>query len=356
MRSRILVVCRVDPRRDASGPAHKASSRSRTKRSGSMPRVGAPVPSPDGKWVVVSVTQPAYDDKDQTADLWLVPADGSAAPRRLTSTKATESGVAWSADSRRIAFATRREGDDVNQIYSLDLANGGEATRVTSLSTGAASRRGVPTARRSSSRASSTPTPPTTRPTRRSPPSARIRSTRSGPTTAFPFDTGIAGSTIIRSTCSCRISIRRARRRICWPARNSSGIPASADAGSTRARNWTPSGRPTAARSCLPRRPIAPQRRSRPSTSISIRCRPPAASRRSSLAAGSRTNIPDFVRTGVRSTSRRAPTTSRCMRSIVSPWLRGPLTERSAIRSFCRKDSIAPSRAGRFQRTARRST
>jgi dipeptidyl aminopeptidase/acylaminoacyl peptidase len=104
-----------------------------------MPRVGAPVPSPDGKWVVVSVTQPAYDDKDQTSDLWLVPADGSAAPRRLTSTKATESGVAWSADSRRIAFATRREGDDANQIYSLDLTSGGEATRVTSISTGAAS-------------------------------------------------------------------------------------------------------------------------------------------------------------------------------------------------------------------------
>jgi dipeptidyl aminopeptidase/acylaminoacyl peptidase len=104
-----------------------------------MPRVGAPAPSPDGKWVVVSVTQPAYDDKDQTADLWLVPSDGSAAPRRLTSTKATESGIAWSADSKRIAFATRREGDDANQIYSLDLAGGGEATRVTSISTGAAS-------------------------------------------------------------------------------------------------------------------------------------------------------------------------------------------------------------------------
>src|SRR6266853_73654 len=104
-----------------------------------MPRVGAPVPSPDGKWVVVSVTQPAYDDKDQTADLWLLTTDGNAAPRRLTSTKATENGVAWSADSRRIAFTTRREGDEVNQVYSLDLAGGGEATRVTSLSTGAAS-------------------------------------------------------------------------------------------------------------------------------------------------------------------------------------------------------------------------
>src|SRR5580765_7897553 len=104
-----------------------------------MPRVGTPALSPDGKWVVMPVTMPAYDDKDQTSDLWLVPADGSAAPRKLTSTKAAESGVAWSADSRRIAFATRRENDEASQSYTLDLAAGGEATRVTSISTGAAS-------------------------------------------------------------------------------------------------------------------------------------------------------------------------------------------------------------------------
>src|SRR4051812_25677596 len=104
-----------------------------------MPRVGAPAPSPDGKWVVMSVTMPAYDEKDQTSDLWLAPADGSARPRRLTSTKAAESGVNWSADSRRIVFSTRREADEANQIYTLDLLAGGEATRVTSLSTGASS-------------------------------------------------------------------------------------------------------------------------------------------------------------------------------------------------------------------------
>ena len=57
-----------------------------------LKRVGAPIPSPDGKWVLFSLTEPAYDEKDQTADLWIVPADGSAKPRRLTSTKAAESG------------------------------------------------------------------------------------------------------------------------------------------------------------------------------------------------------------------------------------------------------------------------
>ena len=101
-----------------------------------MPRVGAPAVSPDGRLAVFSVIEPGYDAKDQVSDLWVVPVDGSSASRRLTSTKTAESGVAWSADSKRIAFATRREGDDRNQIYVLDL-NGGEARRITNVSTGA---------------------------------------------------------------------------------------------------------------------------------------------------------------------------------------------------------------------------
>ncbi|PYS46633.1 MAG: prolyl oligopeptidase [Acidobacteria bacterium] len=104
-----------------------------------MKRVGAPLPSPDGKWIVFSMIEPAYDEKDQVSDLWIVPADGSAKPRRLTFTKGGESGAAWSPDSGRIAFSAKREGDDTAQIYVLDVAMGGEAVRVTSLSTGARS-------------------------------------------------------------------------------------------------------------------------------------------------------------------------------------------------------------------------
>jgi dipeptidyl aminopeptidase/acylaminoacyl peptidase len=100
-------------------------------------RVGAPIPSPDGKQVVFSVAEPAYDEKDQVSDLWIVPSDGSAPPRRLTFTKGSESGPVWSPDSRRLAFSARREGDEVSQIYILDVTGGGEAVRATSLSTGA---------------------------------------------------------------------------------------------------------------------------------------------------------------------------------------------------------------------------
>ena len=92
--------------------------------------------SPNGQWAVVSVSEPSYDSAKTASDLWIVPIDGSAPPRRLTSTKAAESGAVFSPDSARLAFSTKREGDEVEQIYVLPL-NGGEAQRVTSISTGA---------------------------------------------------------------------------------------------------------------------------------------------------------------------------------------------------------------------------
>jgi dipeptidyl aminopeptidase/acylaminoacyl peptidase len=102
-----------------------------------MKRVGAPIVSPDGKWVVFSLVEPSYEADKAATDLWLVPAAGGAAPRRLTNTRAAESDAVWSPDSRSIAFATKREGDEASQIYVLDIAAGGEARRVTSVSTGA---------------------------------------------------------------------------------------------------------------------------------------------------------------------------------------------------------------------------
>lgn len=99
-------------------------------------RLGAPVVSPDGRWAVVQVTEPSYTDAEQSSDLWLIATDGSTPPRRFTSTRGGESGAAWSRDGKRIAFSARRDGDEAPQVYVIDLA-GGEAQRVTSVSTGA---------------------------------------------------------------------------------------------------------------------------------------------------------------------------------------------------------------------------
>jgi dipeptidyl aminopeptidase/acylaminoacyl peptidase len=104
-----------------------------------MKRLGAPVLSPDGRWAVLSVTEPAYEEKDQSSDLWIVPTDGSAAPRRLTSTNAAENGTAWSPDGKRLAFSARRDGDETPQVYVLSISEPGEAQRITRLSTGARS-------------------------------------------------------------------------------------------------------------------------------------------------------------------------------------------------------------------------
>jgi dipeptidyl aminopeptidase/acylaminoacyl peptidase len=102
-----------------------------------MKRVGAPQVSPDGRWIVVAVAEPSYDDNAQLSDLWLIDTTARNSSRRLTSTRRPESSVVWSPDSRRIVFSAQRDNDDVPQLYMLDLAAGGEAQRLTNMSGGA---------------------------------------------------------------------------------------------------------------------------------------------------------------------------------------------------------------------------
>ncbi len=102
-----------------------------------MRRLSTPVPSPDGDWVIVQVTEPSYEEDGTVSDLWLVAVDGDEEPRRLTASNEAESGVAWSPDSTRIAFSTKRGEEEVSQIYVMDMTMPGEAQKVTSLSTGA---------------------------------------------------------------------------------------------------------------------------------------------------------------------------------------------------------------------------
>lgn len=102
-----------------------------------MKRVGAQKVSPDGRWTVFTVAEPAYEDERRSSDLWIAATDARAAPRRLTASKGAEGDVEWSPDSRRIAFTAKREGDEVSQIYVLPVVEGGEAIRISNAVNGA---------------------------------------------------------------------------------------------------------------------------------------------------------------------------------------------------------------------------
>ncbi len=86
-----------------------------------MKRLGSPVVSPDGRYAIVDVTEPSYEEDGTISDLFLIPVDGKTEPRRLTATKEVESDVNWSPDGRKIAFSTKRGGEEVNQIYVLSI-------------------------------------------------------------------------------------------------------------------------------------------------------------------------------------------------------------------------------------------
>ncbi|MFI6318617.1 S9 family peptidase [Nonomuraea sp. NPDC050556] len=90
--------------------------------------LGKPTISPDGRFAVVAVTRPDLDADEYRGGLWIVPTDGSAEPRRLTSGHADSSPV-YSPDGAHLAFV--RGGDGAKpQLYVLPTA-GGEPWQVT---------------------------------------------------------------------------------------------------------------------------------------------------------------------------------------------------------------------------------
>ncbi|MBK8699507.1 MAG: S9 family peptidase [Saprospiraceae bacterium] len=102
-----------------------------------MKRVGAPALSPDGKFVVFSVGEVTYNDKENVNDIWIAATDKSTPPRRLTANKAGESAYAWSPDGKHLAFVAKRDGEEESQIYLLNVKEGGEAHKFTSVLSGA---------------------------------------------------------------------------------------------------------------------------------------------------------------------------------------------------------------------------
>src|SRR3954468_14805300 len=83
-----------------------------------LKRVGEPVPSPDGKWVLFSAVDVDLEKNTRTPHIWVIPADGSAPARQIT--KGTrEDRPRFSPDGRRVAYLGR--GDDGQQIYTFEF-------------------------------------------------------------------------------------------------------------------------------------------------------------------------------------------------------------------------------------------
>ncbi len=96
-----------------------------------MKRVGAPQVSPDGRLVVFPVQEWSIEKNKSSTNLWLVDVAGGE-PRRLTRAEASDGSPAWSPDSRRIAFTSKR-GDDENAALYVIPVGGGEAEKILEL-------------------------------------------------------------------------------------------------------------------------------------------------------------------------------------------------------------------------------
>jgi dipeptidyl aminopeptidase/acylaminoacyl peptidase len=97
-----------------------------------LQRVGGPVVSPDGEWVVYSVSQvDTKEDKSQT-HLWMVKWDGSI-DLQLTYGKEGASSPKFSPDGRYISFISSRPGSAKgDQVWVMDR-RGGEAEQFTAI-------------------------------------------------------------------------------------------------------------------------------------------------------------------------------------------------------------------------------
>jgi dipeptidyl aminopeptidase/acylaminoacyl peptidase len=104
-----------------------------------LKRVGAPVPSPDGKWVVFDCVDVDLEANTKISHLWIVPASGGES-RRLNPTPNHEERPRFSPDGKRLIWTSKAT--DPTQIWMCDFDSGsgalvGKPHQVTSISTGA---------------------------------------------------------------------------------------------------------------------------------------------------------------------------------------------------------------------------
>jgi dipeptidyl aminopeptidase/acylaminoacyl peptidase len=104
-----------------------------------LKRVGAPVPSPDGKWIVFDCIDVDLEANTRISHLWIVPASGGES-RRLNPTPNHEERPRFSPDGKRLIWTSKAT--DPTQIWMCDFdsesgALVGRPDQVTQISTGA---------------------------------------------------------------------------------------------------------------------------------------------------------------------------------------------------------------------------
>src|SRR5690349_14694652 len=104
-----------------------------------LKRVGAPLPSPDGKWVVFDCVDVDLEANTRVSHLWIVPASGGES-RRLNPTPNHEERPRFSPDGKRLIWTSKAT--DPTQIWMCDFDSNagvlvGKPHQLTNLSTGA---------------------------------------------------------------------------------------------------------------------------------------------------------------------------------------------------------------------------
>ncbi|QYJ76125.1 S9 family peptidase [Shewanella sp. FJAT-52076] len=100
-----------------------------------LERVGSPVVSPNGQYIIAPVTRfDVKEDKGYTR-LWLFDRNGNK-QRPITAEGLGASEPVFSPDSSTLAFVSKRDKDDAGQIYLLPMTGPGEAQRLTEVPTG----------------------------------------------------------------------------------------------------------------------------------------------------------------------------------------------------------------------------
>jgi dipeptidyl aminopeptidase/acylaminoacyl peptidase len=108
-----------------------------------MRQVGSPTPSPDGKWLLYTLTTPDWKADKRPTDLYLVSLQqGVSSTKQMTFTKEkNETEPRWAKDSSFFVFLSNREAPESaatrNQLYMM-RADGGEARRLTDTKEGVA--------------------------------------------------------------------------------------------------------------------------------------------------------------------------------------------------------------------------